>query len=49
MELLGIWQREFYRECCALSGIGTKVVVGGFYQVCALLGTGNEGASAGVL
>jgi hypothetical protein len=26
MELLGIWQREFYRECFALSGIGTKGV-----------------------
>jgi hypothetical protein len=29
MELLAIWQRGFYRECFALSGIGTEGVVGG--------------------
>jgi hypothetical protein len=29
MELLVIWQREFYRECFALSGMGIEGVVGG--------------------
>jgi hypothetical protein len=32
MELLAIWQRVFYRECFAFSGIGTKGVVGGIYR-----------------
>jgi hypothetical protein len=30
MELLAIWQRVFYRECFAFSGIGTEGAGGGF-------------------
>jgi hypothetical protein len=30
MELLAIWQRGFYRECFAFSGIGTEGAGGGF-------------------
>jgi hypothetical protein len=29
MELLAIWERVFYRECFALSGIGTEGAGGG--------------------
>jgi hypothetical protein len=37
MELLAIWQRVFYQECFALSGIGTKGVVEGIYRRAALM------------
>jgi hypothetical protein len=32
MELLVIWQRGFYRECFALSGIGIEGAGEGFYR-----------------
>jgi hypothetical protein len=51
MELLAIWQRGFYRECFAFSGIGTEGVGGGIYRraVCeVVLGvwSGADGAGA---
>jgi hypothetical protein len=30
LELLAIWQRVFYQECFALSGVGTEGAGGGF-------------------
>jgi hypothetical protein len=38
MELLAIWQRGFYQECFAFSGIGTEGAGGGFYRRVGVLG-----------
>jgi hypothetical protein len=40
MELLAIWQRGFYRECFALSGMGVEGAGGGFYRRVGVLGCG---------
>jgi hypothetical protein len=46
-ELLEILQRGFYRECFALSGIGTKGAGGGFIDKRVVLGVwSGDGAGA---